>query len=126
MDRWPINPRRIFIFVGILVLILMVMDFNARLEELDRLKKQSNVVSVQVTQGMQTQVALQTEVAYATSDQAVQDWAYSEGHYIQPGDQPVAPVGQPGVPPIVSVEPTPIPTPMPNWQVWLNLFFGNQ
>ena len=126
MDRWPINPRRIFVFVGILVLILMVLDFNARLEELDRLKKQSQVVSVQVTQGIQTQLALQTQAAYATSDQAVQDWAYGEGHYHQPGDQPVAPVAKPGVSPIVSVKPTPIPTPMPNWQVWLNLFFGDQ
>lgn len=126
MDRWPINSRRILVFVGILVLVLMVMDFNARLEELNRLKKQSQVMGVQVTQGIQTQVALQTQVAYATSDQAVQDWAYGEGHYAQPGDQPVAPVGQAGVPPIQSIEPTPIPTPMPNWQVWLNLFFGNQ
>ena len=41
MDRWPINPRRVAIFVGILVLILMVMDFNARLEDLNRLKKAS-------------------------------------------------------------------------------------
>jgi len=126
MDRWSINPRRIFVFVGILVLILMVMDFNARLEELDRLKKQSKIMSARVTQEMQTQVALQTQVAYAASNQALQDWAYSEGHYVQPGDQPVAPLGQPGVPSIVSVEPTPVPTPMPNWQVWLNLFFGNQ
>ena len=126
MDRWPINPRRIFVFVGILALILMVMDFNARLEELDRLKKQSKVMSAQVTQGMQTQVALQTQVAYATSDQAAQDWAYGEGRYVQPGDQPVAPVRQPGALPIGSTEPTPIPAPAPNWQVWLNLFFGNQ
>ncbi|MBI1793194.1 MAG: hypothetical protein HYR70_03270 [Chloroflexi bacterium] len=126
MDRWPINPRRIFIFVGILLLVLMVMDFNARLEELNRLKKQSRLIGAQATQAIQTQVALQTQVAYAGSDQAVQDWAYSEGHYIKPGDQPVAPVGQPGTPAIESIEPTPSPTPMQNWQVWWDLFFGDQ
>ncbi|HEX2697505.1 MAG TPA: hypothetical protein VHM28_07320, partial [Anaerolineales bacterium] len=81
MDRFPINPRRVAVFGGVLLLILMVMDFNARLENLDRLKKQAGVISVQATQVAQTQVALQTQVAYAGSDQAVQDWARSEGHY---------------------------------------------
>jgi hypothetical protein len=126
MDRWPINPRRVAVFVGILVLVLMVMDFNARLEELDRLKKQARVISAQATQVVQTQMALQTQLAFAGSNEAVQDWARSEGHYVQPGDQPVVPVGQPGAAPIQSAEPTSVATPMPNWQVWWNLFFGDQ
>lgn len=124
MDRWPINPRRVAVFAGILILILMVMDFNARLENLDRLKKQALIMSVQATQVQQTQVALETQVAYAGSDQAVQDWARSEGHYVQPGDQPVVPVGQAGAAPIQSEPPTPTSTPMPNWQIWWQLFFG--
>ncbi len=124
MDRWPINPRRVAVFAGILVFILMVMDFNARLENLDRLKKQAQVMSVQATQVQQTQAALETQVAYAGSDQAVQDWARSEGHYVQPGDQPVVPVGQPGAASIQSEPSTPTSTPMPNWQIWWQLFFG--
>ena len=126
MDRWPINPRRVAIFVGILVLVLMIIDFNTRLEGLNRLKKQAGVISTQATQAMQTQLALQTQVAYAGSDQAVQDWARGEGHYIQPGDQPVVPLGGPGAAPLQPAEPAPTPTPMPNWQVWWNLFFGEQ
>jgi len=126
MDRWPINPRRVAIFVGIFVLILMVMDFNARLEDLNRLKKEAASVSMQATQVIQTQMALETQVAYAGSDPAVQDWARSEGHYVQPGDQPVVPIGQPGTAPIQSVEPTPTPKSLSNWQVWWNLFFGDQ
>lgn len=124
MDRWPINPRRVAVFAGILVIILMIMDFNARLENLDRLKKQAQVMSVQATQVAQTQAALETQVAYAASDQAVQDWARSEGHYVQPGDQPVVPVGPPDSTPVQSESPTPTSTPMPNWQVWWQLFFG--
>lgn len=124
MQRWPINPRRVLIFAGILVLVLMVMDFNARLEELNLLKKQAGAVSTQATQAMQTQIALQTQVAYGASDQAVQDWARTEGHYVQSGDQPVVPVGVPGGPPSESSNPTPAPTAEANWQVWWNLFFG--
>ncbi len=126
MDGWPISPRRVALFVGALVLILMVMDFNARLEELNRLKKGAKVISVQATQAAQTQVALQTQMGYANSDQAVQDWARSEGHYALPGDQPVIPLGQPGVAPLQPAEPTTTATPMSNWQVWWTLFFGDQ
>ncbi len=124
MDRWPINPRRVAIFAGILVLILMVIDFNARLEELNVLKKHAVSLAAEATQAMQTQVALQTQVAYAGSDQAVEDWARGEGHYVQPEDQPVVPIGQPGTAPLQPAQPTPVPTPMSNWQVWWNLFFG--
>ena len=65
MDRWPINARRVAAFAGILLLILIVMDFNARLEELNLLKKQEGIVSAQATQAMQTQLALETQVAFA-------------------------------------------------------------
>jgi hypothetical protein len=124
MDRWPISPRRVAIFAGILVLILMVVDFNARLEELNLLRKQSGIVSGQATQAIQTAFALQTQVAYAGSDQAVQDWARTEGHYMQPGDQPVVPVGEAGSAAIPLASPTPVPTPVPNWKIWFTLFFG--
>lgn len=124
MDRWPINPRRVIAFAAILVLMLMVIDFNARLEELNLLRKHEEIISVQATQVIQTQVALQTQVAYAGSDQAVQDWARGEGHYVQPGDQLVIPVGGPDTNPAQAASPTPPPTPLPNWQVWWNLFFG--
>ncbi len=124
MDRWPINPRRVVVFAGILVLMLLVIDFNARLEELDLLRRHEAVISTQATQAIQTQVSLQTQVAYAASDQAVEDWARGEGHYVQPGDQLVIPVGGPGGTPSEVASATPIPTAVPNWQIWWDLFFG--
>src|SRR5512140_3686045 len=116
MDRWPISTRRVAVFVGILILVLMVMDFNSRLEELNLLKKHAGVLGAQATEAVQTQAALQTQVAYAGSDQAVQDWARGEGHYVQPEDQLVVPVGQAGTLPIQPAEPTPVPTKVTNWQ----------
>ena len=124
MSNFPINLRRVFIAAGILILMFMVIDFNTRLENLNRLNDQREVVREQATQAMQTELAMRTEVAYATSDQAVEDWARSEGHYQKPGDQPVVPLGQPGSEPVISSTPTPIPTPMPNWLIWQELFFG--
>ncbi len=102
----------------------MVIDFNSRLGELNLLKKHASSLGAQATEAVQTQVGLQTQVAYASSDQAVQDWARGEGHYVQPEDQAVVPVGEPGTVPIQAPTPAPTPTPVPNWQVWWNLFFG--
>jgi len=120
-----INPRRLAILAGILVLVLMVAEFNARLEELSRLNQQREIIRAQATQVMQTQIVLETQLALAGSDQAVEAWARSDGHYIRPGDHPVVPLGQPGSPPVELFTPTPVPTAMANWQVWWTLFFAD-
>jgi hypothetical protein len=126
LPKLPFSFRRILIIAGIIVLVLMVMDFNRRIEVLNTLNKQAGIRRMQATQAMQTQLALQTQVAFAASTEAVSEWARTEGHYIQEGDQPVVPLAQPGSEPIISVEPTPIPTVMTNLQVWWELFFGEQ
>jgi hypothetical protein len=126
MSNFPINLHRVFIAAGILILMFMVMDFNTRLENLNRLNNQREVAREQATQAMQTELAMRTAVAYATSDQAVEDWARSEARYEKPGDQPVVPLSQPGSEPAISSTPTPIPTPKPNWLIWQELFFSDR
>jgi hypothetical protein len=110
--------------IGIFMLVFIVLEFNRRLEELNMLNKQHELVQAQATQAIQTQLALQTEVAYAGSNAAVEEWARTDGHYIQDGDLPVVPIGQPGEAPLESSTPTAVPTPMAKWEVWWSLFFG--
>src|SRR5215210_5446223 len=124
MMNLPINVRRLAAAIGILVLVFIVLEFNRRLEELNMLNEQSELVQLQATQAVQTQLALQTQVAYAGSNAAVEEWARTDGHFIRDGDLPVVPLGQPGSPPIVASTPTPIPTQPSKWEVWWNLFFG--
>ena len=119
----PINFRRVAVFLGIFILILVVIEFNSRLEELNRLNDQRGEVRTIATQAIQTQMALQTQVAYAGSTAAVDEWARTEGHYVLEGDQPVIPVVQPGSEPVIIATPVPLPTPMQNWEVWWSLFF---
>jgi len=123
MPNIPISFRRVAIFLGIFILILVVIEFNSRLEELNRLNDQRDETRVLATQSIQTQVALQTQVAYANSTAAVDEWARTEGHYILEGDQPVVPLVQPGSQPVIVPTAQPTPTPMQNWEVWLSLFF---
>jgi cell division protein FtsB len=123
MPNIQINFRRVLILAGIFILILLVIEFNSRLEELNQLNEQRNEVRAVATQSMQTQMALQTQVAYAASTAAVEKWARTEGHYVKEGEQAVIPVGQPGSEPVTVSTPVPIPTPMQNWEVWWKLFF---
>jgi hypothetical protein len=123
MFQIPISFRRVLTFAGIFILILFIIEFNSRLEELNRLNEQRDQVRAIATQAMQTQLALQTQVAYAGSAGAVEEWARTEGHYMQEGDQPVIPLGVPGSDPLIINMPQPTPTPMQNWEIWWTLFF---
>lgn len=124
MFNLPSSMRRVAVIIGIFVLVFIVLEFNRRLEELNTLNQQHELVQAQATQAIQTQLALQTEVAYAGSNASVEEWARTDGHYIQDGDLPVVPIGQPGEVPIESSTPTHAPAPMAKWEVWWSLFFG--
>ena len=124
MNRWSIKPKNVFILLGIIFLVYMMMDFNSRLENSFRLNKQAATVRAQATEVILTQTALYTQAAEAGSTQAVEDWARRSANYIQPGDHPVKPLPQPGSTPIVPAAAIPFPTPIKNWEVWWELFFG--
>ena len=124
MLNLPFNARRVAVTIGIIALVFIVLEFNRRLEELNLLNKQNDLVRAQATQAIQTQNALQTQAAYANSTGAVEEWARTDGHYIQDGDLPVVPIGEPGAAPVQANTPAPASTPVANWQVWWDLFFG--
>jgi hypothetical protein len=124
MSTLPINLRRVLVTIGIVALVFVVLEFNRRLEELSLLNDQAELVRTQATQGVQTQMALQTAVAFANSTASVEQWARTDGHYVKDGDLPVVPVEAPGIAPIEMSTPVPLPTPMQKWEVWWELFFG--
>jgi len=124
MVNIPLSVRRVAVIIGIIVLVFIVLEFNRRLEELKMLNEQNSLVQAQVTQAIETQASLETQVAYANSGAAVEEWARTDGHYIQDGDLPVVPIGEPGTAPIEASTPVPTPTPLQNWEAWWSLFFG--
>jgi hypothetical protein len=115
--------RNILIILGLFIAVVLLIDFNRRMEELGRLTTKLESVRAEGTAIMQTQAALVTQVAYATSDNAVEQWAY-ENKWVRVGEHPVVLV------PAGSVTATPEPqvvTPtesLPNWRIWWELFFG--
>jgi hypothetical protein len=125
MKRQWLGWKYALMIIGLAVLALLVMDFNNRMAELKRLSGQRELVAAEVTSLVRTQTHLQTQIAYATSEAAVMEWAYQEGHWLREGDVPVVPLPEGSVP-----EPTPVPIPTQtqasNWQIWFSLFFDRQ
>ena len=119
-----INLRRLGIFVAIGILLVLVMDFNNRMEELSRLQKQAATVRAEGTAIMVTQFALSTEAAEATSVAAVEEYAREQAHLAQPGDKVVIPLPQPGATPLPTPSPTPAYSNLTNWEIWMLYLFG--
>ncbi len=118
-----IKLRQILIFGGLVVLVVLIMDFNNRMAQLTRLRAQSEVVEARATEKMATRVALETEIAYASSDEAVEEWARVQGHMIQPGDHPVVPLAVTQEAALAEPAPQPPPEPVQNWEIWRAVFF---
>ena len=122
MKRQWLGWKYALTIIGLIVLALLVMDFNNRMAELRQLSDQKEAVAVEATQLAQTKVYLETQIAYATSDRAVLEWAYSEGHWIREGDVRVVPLAEAESTPEATEAPEPTATPESPWRIWLSLF----
>ncbi len=70
-----------------------------------------------------TQVALETQIAFADSDKSVEEWARTYERKVLPGDQVIIPLPQGDITPEANYLATPNPVNMKNWQIWRDLFF---
>jgi hypothetical protein len=116
--------KRIIVLGAISLLVLLMMNLNSRLTEYFRLTSERDKLGTEVAFYRMTKMALETQAAYATSDQAVEDWARDEGKLYHPGDKVIIPLTPEGQTPQPEVKVTPVPTFVENWQVWWALFFG--
>jgi hypothetical protein len=126
MKRTWLGWKYALLVIGLVTLSLLVMDFNNRMAGLRRLSDKREDVVIEATDLMQTQVYLETQIAYATSEAAVNEWAYEEGHLVREGENLVIPLEYPGFTPKVTVIPTATPEPESNLQIWYSLFLESR
>jgi hypothetical protein len=124
LPKLPFNSKKVVLAVVAIVLFFLVMDLNNRLSELSRLSKQQEKAATVIVQLESTLSNLNTQVAYANSQGAVEDWAYEEGHMTRPGENLVIPLVPAGTTPQALTVVTTTPEPVENWQVWLALISG--
>jgi len=103
----------------------LLMDFNQRMVLLTKMRGQEQQLLEKYSQLESTRSALEAELDFANSDEAVEKWAREEGRMIQEGDIPIV------LMPLSAPAPTSIPTPstiideISRWEIWRELFFGN-
>lgn len=119
-----IKWRNILIVFGLILAVVLLVDFNRRMEELNRLSTQLNSVRAEATAIIQTQNALAGQVAYATSDVAVEEWAY-DNKMVRPGEHPVSVVPGTDTTPTPELAVTSSGGGIPTWRIWWELFFGS-
>jgi len=118
------DKRVIFAVLGI-VLVLLLVDFNQRMTLLTRLRREEKELTEYYSQLESTRTALEAELIYAQSDQAVERWAREDAMMIQPGDIPIVllpPAEQVPTPSII--EPVIIEK-IKKWEIWQALFLGD-
>ncbi len=117
--------KYVVVVVLLVVLAFMVMDFNSRTADLSRLTAEHAVVKAERDAKLETKAALDSKIAFATSEAAVYQWAY-ENHMVRKDDIPVVPVE--GIQPtlVVTARPVPTQTAMTNLDRWLLLFFSSE
>lgn len=122
--RPPLTLMQLVALVGILAALLVVLDFNQRLVTAQRLQDARDQAAADVAILETEQASLQTQVAYATTDASVIEWAHEQGKSVQPGEVLVVPVLS-TPPPTTTSDATLTSTSIPNWQLWWNLFFDS-
>lgn len=121
--RPPLNVMQVVGLAALIVFFAVAFDFSRRLSEQQRLTSAAATLGAEVALLETEQAALRTQVAYATTDAAVVEWAYQYGRMVRPGEVLVVPII-----PTPASTPTPAPpptqTPVPNWWLWWQEFFG--
>ena len=124
-DWLMVFGKQFFFVLLFAVVIVFLMDFNVRLMELSRKTEQRDEILKDVYQLELTAQTLRTQIAYATSEVAVEEWAREQGHMVHPGDIPIVPLPADQL----DMTPTPLATPtnvqVSNWEVWQLLLLGD-
>ena len=124
MQNLTSTGKKALAALGLIILAYMVLDMNHRVAELVRITGERDAMATSVFEVKQTQAFLESEIAFANSDAAVEKWAREDAFMARPGEHPVIMLADPNF--------TPAPTPPPvvekvvleNWQIWGELFFG--
>ena len=119
--RPPLTAVQVLVILAFVAGLLVMLDFNRRQAEAQRLEADRDRVGTEVALLEYERSVLLTQVAYATTDAAVLDWAHEHGKLVQGNEVlvvPVLPTAPPTAVPQVVVRPV---TP-PGWVLWWNLF----
>ena len=119
------SAKYIIVLAGLVLLAFLVIVFNNRMAEQRQLVAQAEEIQAELHALRLTDANLDAQLAYATSDAAVEEWAYEEARWVRQGDQPVVPISPSKRTPTAPSDEPLEPVTHTNWQVWWALFFDD-
>ena len=125
MSSAPKRTQKIISIFLITIFFFLLLGLNNRLTEYFRLASQRDQIATEVYALQSTEIALRTQIAYASSDNAVDDWARGDAHMALPGDVVIVPLTPDSQSSIAQITPTPISSALDNWQIWKQYLFGS-
>ena len=120
------SDRRLITVVVIVILVILMMDFNNRMSTMIQLNQMETILETKLAGLEATQLVVEEDIAYATSDRALEEWAREKYRLIAEGDHPII------IMPPSDYTPTPTPTPKPETvvltrlEIWKELIFGGE
>ena len=120
-----VYQKRLLIVGLVLVVMFLVMDLNSRLTELENLQLERDRIATEAFAYTQTQIVMETEVAYANSSDAVEDYAEDQQMTNDDGRVLIVPLADPNISPTPGIVPTPTVFIYEKIEVWKELFFGD-
>lgn len=120
-----INTKRLLLIGIIAILVLMMLDFNNRTQTMYALEAQQVMLETRQVQLQQTKEKLEARIAYATSAQALEEWAREKNKQINSADIPIILSAPENVTPTPTPQPTQQTVNFTNWEIWRELIFGH-
>lgn len=118
------RPNRAWLVVAVILGILVLGDLNRRMANARRLERDSEQLATEVFELEAENERLQTQVAGATSEAVVEQWARSEGRMVRQDERLIIPVPADAPTPVAELDTEEIREPPSNWEVWWALLFG--
>ena len=118
------HKKQIIVVILLVLSFFLLMDLNTRLTVLFRLSHTYDEMKTSIYDLESTKQVLLTQIAFATSDEAVRRFANDDRKWYQENDVPVFPVQDPNATPPAYVLPAPTPMAVDHWEKWWALFFG--
>lgn len=125
MKKTFFDTRRLIFYGIMLLLFFLLMNLSARVNQLNMLTEQYQMMGTNVAALRATNYVLETRIAFASSDSAVDEYAREQGYMVKPGEVLVIPISPENVTPEPIVDLLPTVEPLPNWKIWYQLFFAD-
>ncbi len=126
MKNLKIDFRKFTIYIALVVIFFLLMGLSARYNELSKLSDQNNLMQTEVVALRITNSHIETQIGYATSEIAVEEYAREKGYMVKPGEVLIVPLSSSELTPTPVLQPTVETKSLPNWKIWYELFFSDQ